>query len=74
MRWARWARSISAATWILAASLAGIIFDMPLHARTPARGGPLVPSVQPFPGNAKPAPPKARDKTIEYAPWEQVPT
>jgi hypothetical protein len=82
VRLARWARWSSVAAWGLAAALAGVILDMPMHARLPARGGPVVPfdpamrnPLAPSPRQGQPSPSKKNDdKMIEYQPWEVVPT
>jgi len=73
--------------WLLAAAVAGIVLDVPLRPRSAdpcdARrsapsllpGAPACAPPAPLPRSQEPPPaPKTKEKLIEFAPWEQVPT
>ncbi len=65
--------AFSAATWLAAVTLSGLCVEVPLHPRLPHAGVPHVTEPPPAaPERAAPA--KTKEKLIEIAPWEEVPT
>lgn len=72
------ARSAALVGWFAAAALATLVLDVPLHPPARANGASPLPELHepatPLPRTEEPKAPPKREKLVEIAPWEQVPT